>query len=709
VCLRLKEQEKQKEVQQRKKEREKINQASDAFRRLFVSTDEVTDGKPAYLNLNPSTASADEDEDNTIRRKKKKNIRRKSQKTLNGGSGEWQAEQQEKELDKRKQESERDETVETAKDVLIADFMDSLERGDFKIGLQGDSVLLLQEMLHLISFFPGALDGGFGEKSALSVSAFQEASRISVTGILDLLTVKLLLEQVMPYFKKAARRSSKKRVAFLEDEGSGAPLRAKDGAQIQMEEGPEAQDEGRDEGEGGKSGQSNEDDDELLHENITIQGSSKVDESEPENDSPNERRPSDSTDGDDEADVLPDKQQYLRPRSPRIRARPRPLILSRPIDTLAMLSHGREDSSSSDEAGFASPLVSPHSVVPPRSLKAEIENEKLRQEEAHVKQASLLVVAAQEEEKVEGNEGSPKKEGDSRDNGVEGAGKRERNPMAESGEDVGLSQDDIEQDYPFPELDFNLRQPFDPENSTSYKQLYLRTPKYMPRWVYYAELERMTTLVIITSNHPTTGAKGQPAERERLNEIRNRLRAMIRNYATYLITKEHTHLPVVSFLHQFPGLVHFIFVDRTFNRVIAPPITSVHGPLYTPKSEEALHMKLILRSKVWDMCYKAQQHLSEGHHAMTMKSGIFQYSYRLWVEDMEGFELPFNQEQQFIAQRGPQTHKFYKKLVEYIFPSRSGLRCYELYTLYLGVLSVKSITHYDRNLVAILLDRKNNK
>lgn len=60
-----------------------------------------------------------------------------------------------------------------------------------------------------------------------------------------------------------------------------------------------------------------------------------------------------------------------------------------------------------------------------------------------------------------------------------------------------------------------------------------------------------------------------------------------------------------------------------------------------------------------------------------------------------------------LMTRGPQTHKFYKKLVEDIFPSRSGLRCYELYTLYLGVLSVKSITHYDRNLVAILLDRKN--
>lgn len=48
---------------------------------------------------------------------------------------------------------------------------------------------------------------------------------------------------------------------------------------------------------------------------------------------------------------------------------------------------------------------------------------------------------------------------------------------------------------------------------------------------------------------------------------------------------------------------------------------------------------------------QAQQHLSEGHHAMTMKSGAFQYSYRLWVEDMEGFELPFNHDQPFIAQR----------------------------------------------------------
>jgi hypothetical protein len=45
---------------------------------------------------------------------------------------------------------------------------------------------------------------------------------------------------------------------------------------------------------------------------------------------------------------------------------------------------------------------------------------------------------------------------------------------------------------------------------------------------------------------------------------------------------------------------------RRTDRVIAPPITAVHGPVYSPKPEEALRMKLILRSKVWDMCYRVR-------------------------------------------------------------------------------------------------------
>lgn len=258
---------------------------------------------------------------------------------------------------------------------------------------------------------------------------------------------------------------------------------------------------------------------------------------------------------------------------------------------------------------------------------------------------------------------------------------------------------------PFPE--FSLKRPFDLPTSTAYKMVYLRFGRYAPRWVYYAELAQMTTLVLITNDHPTKGAKGDQKERARLDLIRDRMQLVIKNYAFYLVTKEHAHFPVLSFLHQFPGLVHFIFVDRTYNRVIAPSITAVHGLECSLTPEQELHIKLIIKNKVWDMCYKVQQCLAEGHYSMSMKSGGFQYSYRLWIEDTEGFELSFGPEQRFPYTGGPQNYKFYKKLVEQTFPSRTGLRCYELYTLYLGALGLHTVTHYDKCLVSILLDRKN--
>ena len=46
---------------------------------------------------------------------------------------------------------------------------------------------------------------------------------------------------------------------------------------------------------------------------------------------------------------------------------------------------------------------------------------------------------------------------------------------------------------------------------------------------------------------------------------------------------------------------------------------------------ESVKLQQLLKEKIWDMCYQAQQKLSEGYFFMLMKSGAFQYSYRLWV------------------------------------------------------------------------------
>lgn len=89
---------------------------------------------------------------------------------------------------------------------------------------------------------------------------------------------------------------------------------------------------------------------------------------------------------------------------------------------------------------------------------------------------------------------------------------------------------------------------FDPTTSTAYQLLYLRLPKYAPRWVYFAELETSITLVVVCSNHPANGAKGDPAERQKLDGIRDKMRKLIKPYADYLITKELTHLPILKYV-----------------------------------------------------------------------------------------------------------------------------------------------------------------
>ena len=71
--------------------------------------------------------------------------------------------------------------------------------------------------------------------------------------------------------------------------------------------------------------------------------------------------------------------------------------------------------------------------------------------------------------------------------------------------------------------------------------------------------------------------------------------------------------------------------------------------------------------KVWDMCHQAQKLLSMGYCSMLTKSGDFQYSYRLWLEDNDGWEQPITDPivpigtstQQFVA-----SPQFYKDLVK---------------------------------------------
>ncbi len=54
----------------------------------------------------------------------------------------------------------------------------------------------------------------------------------------------------------------------------------------------------------------------------------------------------------------------------------------------------------------------------------------------------------------------------------------------------------------------------------------------------------------------------------------------------------------------------------------------------------------------------------------------------------------------------PLGHRFYKELLRLLFPSQSQqMKCYELYTLYLGILPASIVSKNDRALIGLLLER----
>jgi Mn2+/Fe2+ NRAMP family transporter len=68
-------------------------------------------------------------------------------------------------------------------------------------------------------------------------------------------------------------------------------------------------------------------------------------------------------------------------------------------------------------------------------------------------------------------------------------------------------------------------------------------------------------------------------EKEKLRNVADVIKQnVMENYAEYILSLEKTHT-MIYYVSHIPGLVHFIFVDRTYNRVLAPaikPLGTIH-------------------------------------------------------------------------------------------------------------------------------------
>ncbi|XP_063221204.1 BLOC-3 complex member HPS1 [Bacillus rossius redtenbacheri] len=156
-------------------------------------------------------------------------------------------------------------------------------------------------------------------------------------------------------------------------------------------------------------------------------------------------------------------------------------------------------------------------------------------------------------------------------------------------------------------------------------------------------------------------------------------------------------LTINKYLEEFPGLVHFIYVDRTNHRVTTPSLDF--------SSEETI---TLTKKKIWTMVEFSRKHLQEGHFALMWKDTTFNYAYFLWFEDASGCPLKVKVFPTAALKSFPRPGilcgDFYQRLTEACFPKAmpGKVRCYELYCIHLGLATSSCVLEHSRRLAATI-------
>ena len=130
--------------------------------------------------------------------------------------------------------------------------------------------------------------------------------------------------------------------------------------------------------------------------------------------------------------------------------------------------------------------------------------------------------------------------------------------------------------------------------------------------------------------------------RIRCHKTANFVSKQISSYISFLQAKGlHQKMHLAQYFIQqnrVPGLLHFIFVDRTNHQVIQSEILSVSST--TPSDPLSLSKSQVLK-QVQSLLSYSHQALNNGMTQCIIRKSRFLYSYRLWAEcSARGFQNP---------------------------------------------------------------------
>lgn len=95
--------------------------------------------------------------------------------------------------------------------------------------------------------------------------------------------------------------------------------------------------------------------------------------------------------------------------------------------------------------------------------------------------------------------------------------------------------------------------------------------------------------------------KGTPEEEQNMQDMQTYVSTILKDYIDFLHVKTHRNVTMTTYLDRFPGLTHFIYVDRSQNTVVAPCLSPAQGG---SRPERAVIRSL--KERVWEMHAYAQ-------------------------------------------------------------------------------------------------------